>query len=148
MKKTVAASVLLSSMLMATPNEAVTKISDNTRNLFKAEMTFIKSGMDEILFYMISGDDEKVQKIAGEIRDSFVFTKSLKPENVKELKTLPKQFFEYDAELHGSASDLANAAEFNDKEEMRESYFKMVNSCIKCHATFATHRFGKFLEEE
>jgi len=148
MKKIILATVLFSTILMATPNQAVTKLSDETRNLFKAEMSFIKTGMDEILYAMISGDDEKVQEIAGEIRDSFIFTKSLKPHNVEEIKKLPKQFFTYDAELHGGASDLANAAEFNDKEEMKANYFKMVNSCTKCHATFATHRFTKFLEEE
>ena len=148
MKKIILATVLFSTILMATPNQAVTKLSDETRNLFKAEMNFIKNGMDEILYAMVSGDDEKVHEVAGEIRDSFIFTKSLKPHNVEELKTLPKQFFTYDAELHGSASDLANAAEFNDKEGMKENYFKMVNSCLQCHETFATHRFNNFLEEE
>ena len=147
MKKIILATVLLSSALMATPDQSVTKLSDETRNLFKAEMSFIKTGMDEILYGMISGDDEKVQEIAGEIRDSFIFTKSLKPHNVKEIKNLPKKFFEYDMELHGGASDLANAAEFNDKEAMKKSYFMMVNSCTKCHATFATHRFPNFDEE-
>ena len=148
MKKIVLSTMLLGSVLMAEPSNAVIKLSDETRNLFKAEMNFIKSGMDEILYYMISGDDEKVQEIAGEIRDSFVFTKSLKPHNVKELKTLPKQFFEVDSQLHGAASDLANAAEFNDREGMQKNYFKMVNACVQCHSTFATHRFTKFLEEE
>ena len=148
MKKIILATVLLSTILMAEPNTAVTKLSDETRNLFKAEMSFIKNGMDEILYAMISGDDEKVEEVAGEIRDSFVFTKSLKPHNVKELKTLPKEFFEVDAQLHGGAADLAAAAEFNDKEAMQKSYFAMVNSCTKCHATFATHRFSNFLEEE
>ncbi len=148
MKKLILMVLLLSTAVMAEPNQAVTKLSDETRNLFKAEMSFIKSGMDEILYGMISGDDEKVQKIAGEIRDSFIFTTSLKPRNVEELKTLPKQFFTFDAELHGGASELANAAEFNDKEAMKDSYFKMVNSCTKCHATFATHRFSRFLDDE
>ena len=148
MKKIILMVLLLSTTLMAVPDQAVTKLSDETRNLFKAEMSFIKGGMDEILYAMISGDDERVQEIASEIRDSFIFTKSLKPHNVEEIKKLPKKFFEYDMELHGSASDLANAAEFNDKEEMKANYFKMVNSCTKCHATFATHRFPDFLEEE
>ena len=148
MKKILLTTVLLSTIAMATPDAAVTKLSDETRNLFKAEMSFIKTGMDEILYGMISGDDEKVQEIAGEIRDSFIFTKSLKPHNVAEIKKLPKKFFEYDMELHGGASELAAAAEFNDKEAMKAGYFKMVNSCTKCHATFATHRFTDFDEEE
>jgi len=148
MKKMILTTALLSSVLFGASEHAVTKLSDETRNLFKAEMNFIKTGMDEILYGMISGDDEKVGEIAGEIRDSFIFTKSLKPHNVKEIKTLPKKFFEYDMELHGGASELANAAEFNDKEAMQKSYFKMVNSCMKCHSTFATHRFTNFLEEE
>lgn len=148
MKTIVLITVLFTSVLMAQPNTVVTKISDETRNLFKAEMNFIKTGMDEILYNMISGNDAKVVEIAGDIRDSFIFTRSLKPHNVEELMTLPKEFFLVDKELHGGASDLANAAEFNDKEAMRENYFKMVNSCVKCHATFATHRFSNFLEEE
>ena len=148
MTKIILTALLLSTTLLAAPDQAVTKLSDETRNLFKAEMNFIKNGMDTIFYAMISGDDEKVQEIAGQIRDSFIFTKSLKPHNVEEIKKLPKQFFVYDGELHGGASDLANAAEFNDKEGMKENYFKMVNSCTKCHTTFATHRFSKFLEEE
>jgi len=126
MKKTIFAIVLSSSILMATPNSAVTKLSEETRDLFKAEMNFIKMGMDDILYNMIAGNDEKVQIKAGEIRNSFVFIRSLKPRNVKELKKLPKQFFEYDRELHGGAADLAIAAEFNDKEEMKKNYFRMV----------------------
>ena len=148
MKNIILATLLLSSVLMAAPDKAVTKLSDETRNLFKAEMNFIKNGMDEILYAMISGDDEKVQEVAGQIRDSFIFTKSLKQHNVDEIKKLPKQFFVYDAELHGGASDLANAAEFDDKEGVKKNYFRMVNSCLQCHETFATHRFSKFLEEE
>ncbi len=148
MKNILFATALLSTIAMATPDTSVTKLSDETRNLFKAEMSFIKGGMDEILYAMISGDDEKVQEVASEIRDSFIFTKSLKPHNVKEIKTLPKKFFEYDMELHGGAAELAAAAEFNDKEAIQKSYFKMVNSCTKCHAAFATHRFSNFLEEE
>ena len=148
MKKILLTTVLFATIAMASPDASVTKLSDETRNLFKAEMSFIKSGMDEILYAMISGDDEKVQKIAGEIRDSFIFTKSLKQHNVDELKKLPKQFFVYDADLHGGASDLANAAEFDDKEGMKKNYFKMVNSCLQCHSTFATHRFTNFIEED
>ena len=148
MKNILLATVLFSTIAMATPDTSVTKLSDETKNLFKAEMSFIKGGMDEILYAMISGDDEKIQEVASEIRDSFIFTKSLKPHNVKEIKTLPKKFFEYDLELHGGAAELAAAAEFNDKEAIQKSYFKMVNSCTKCHATFATHRFTNFLEEE
>ena len=148
MKTIVLITVLFTSVLMAQPNTIVTTISDEPRDLFKAEMNFIKIGMDEILYNMISGNDEKVVEIAGEIRDSFIFTRSLKPHNVKELMTLPKEFFLVDQDLHRGAADLANAAEFNDKEEMRENYFRMVNSCVKCHATFATHRFSHFLEEE
>ncbi len=146
--KTIVLTALFTTILMAQPNTIVTTISDETRDLFKAEMNFIKTGMDEILYNMISGNDEKVVEIAGEIRDSFIFTRSLKPHNVKELMTLPKEFFVVDKELHGGAADLANAAEFNDKEAMQEQYFRMVNSCVKCHATFATHRFSHFLEEE
>ena len=148
MMKMIVLTALFTTVLMAQPNTIVTTISDETRDLFKAEMNFIKIGMDEILYNMISGNDEKVVEIAGEIRDSFIFTRSLKPHNVKELMTLPKEFFLVDKELHGGAADLANAAEFNDKEAMRENYFKMVNSCVKCHATYATHRFSHFLEEE
>lgn len=148
MKKIVLLTVLLTTVLMAKPNTVVTTISDETRDLFKAEMNFIKTGMDEILYYMASGNDAKVVEIAGQLRDSFIFTRSLKPRNVEELKKLPKEFMLVDRELHGGAADLANAAEFNDKEAMRENYFKMVNSCVKCHATFATHRFSHFLEEE
>jgi len=148
MMKMIVLIALFTSMLMAQPNTIVTTISDETRDLFKAEMNFIKLGMDEILYNMISGNDEKVVEIAGEIRDSFIFTRSLKPHNVKELQTLPKEFFTVDKELHGGAAALANAAEFNDKEAMQENYFKMVNSCVKCHTTFATHKFSHFLEEE
>jgi len=147
MKKILFSALLSINLLTISAEEVVidnsiTKLNMKTQVSLLEEMRMIKGGMDKLLQYMISGDFEAIQKEAISIRNSFVFVKSLSKEQKQEIgKILPRSFMILDNELHEAANEMANFAEFEDTENVKLYYDKMTNSCIKCHAKFATRRF-------
>ena len=118
--------------------------SKELQQLLSTEMSYIKSGMDEILYGIISGDYAKISQVAAKIQHSYILQDSITPAQKAEMKqTFSPKFMEYDMEFHESAQDLANFAEFEDKKSVLQTYSNMVNQCIRCHETFATFRFKK-----
>ena len=145
MKKITLAALLLVSLANAdVPKEGLTALSAPTRALLSAEMRHIEKGMKQIFSLMIRGDYEQIVPIANDIHDSFIFKKKLTKEQRSELKEhLPPAFITLDGSFHELAGKLANAAEFEEKEKMVETYGEMSKKCVKCHSTYATHRFFK-----
>lgn len=86
-------------------DDSITKLNMKTQVSLLEEMHMIKSGMDKLLKYMISGDFEAIQKEAIAIRNSFVFVKSLSKEQKQEIgKTLPRSFMILDNVLPADIS--------------------------------------------
>lgn len=129
-------------------NKSITTVSNDTRQLLLAEMRFIEQNMKDILFLIVSGQFEKIEKKALGIQESFVFKKSITKEQIKEIqKKLPKKFFLIDYEFHQTAGQMAQAAgEMEDAGLVAEEYYNMLKTCVQCHSTFATHRFPNLIE--
>ncbi len=145
MKKVVLSTLLLVSVSSAdVPHKGVTALSAQTRSLLSQEMQHIEKGMKQIFSYMIRGDYESITPIANDIRDSFIFKKKLTKEQRLELKDkLPKEFIELDSSFHKLAGELANGSEFEEKDKVIKTFNQMSRKCIKCHSTYAKHRFFK-----
>lgn len=141
--KTIILSLLCVSYLSA--NDINTQApSKELQQLLSTEMSYIKSGMDEILYGIISGDYAQISKVASKIQHSYILKDSITPAQKAEMrKTFSQKFMEYDMEFHESAQDLANFADFDDKKNVLQTYTSMVNQCVRCHETFATFRFKK-----
>ncbi len=141
MKKAFLLALLLAGSLYA---KELKSLSTELRGLLSMEMLEIEKGMKQIFSHMVRGEYEEVNRIALNIRDSFILKKKLSKAQVAELKTLPKAFLMLDQSFHEAAGDLANASEFGDKATVVEYYQKMAAKCVQCHSTFATHRFENF----
>lgn len=132
--------LLLSGVIFANEKK---ELSPEVRGLLIQEMQAVKKGMDDILFGIVSNDYANIATVATTIHNSFILKRELTKEQRKELQTkLPKEFFIQDQAFHKRAQDLANAAEFGDKKESLKIYTSLINQCVQCHETFATHRFN------
>jgi hypothetical protein len=115
------------------------------QQLLSQEMQYIKSGMDEMLYSIISNDYKNVAKIARTIEHSYILKDKITQKQKQQLQaSFPAKFFEYDMEFHESAQSLADFADFDDKKNLLEGYSNMVNQCVRCHESFAKFRFEKF----
>ena len=144
MKKFVIASLLIAGTLQAEANKSVESLSAETRGLLSQEMLHIEQGMRDIFSHIVRGEYEEVNTIALNIRNSFIMRKKLTQAQKQEIRQLPKSFLELDHSFHETAGELANAAEFGDKDAVMEAYQKMASKCVQCHSTYATHRFSNF----
>ena len=145
MKKITLAALLLVSVASAeAPKGGISALSAQTRALLSEEMRHIEKGMKQVFSLMVRGDYEHIVPIANDIHDSFIFKKKLTKEQRHELQEhLPAAFIELDGSFHELAGKLANAAEFEEREKMVETFGAMSKKCVKCHSTYATHRFFK-----
>lgn len=148
MKKIVVAMFISGISIFANANDAkvgVDGLSQETRALLTQEMHAIENGMKDIFSNMISGNNAEVTNIATKIRDSFILKRNLTAAQREELhKNLPKEFIDLDRNFHATAGSLANAAEFEDVEEMNLYFSKMTKACINCHSKFAKSKFVNF----
>ena len=132
--------LLLNGIIFANENK---ELSAEVRGLLIQEMQAVKQGMDDILFGIVSNDYGNIASVATKIHNSFILKQKLTKKQRKELQTkLPKDFFTQDQAFHKRAEDLANTAEFADKKETLIIYASMINQCVKCHETYATHKFN------
>ena len=120
-------------------------LSTELRGLLSQEMNYIKNGMNLMLNAIIANDFEELGEIAKKIEHSYILKQKLTSQQKQEIREkLSKKFIEYDQEFHSTAQELASFAEFEDRENVLQSYSSMINQCVRCHENFATHRFTNF----
>ena len=148
MIKSLAIILTLTVILSANDTQkGVEGLSGDTRALLADEMRHIEKGMHSIFSNIVKGEYEEISKMATDIHDSFIFTKSLTEVQREELKrNLPQGFVELDRSFHATAGKLSEAAEFEDKKAVEENFSKMMGLCVQCHSTYATQRFNTFSE--
>lgn len=125
-----------------TNTSGVERLSPDLRNLLTQEMLALQGGMMSIIPAYISGDWEAIEDTAGKIKNSYIMDQSLTDSQAKQLNALlPAEFFEKDQRFHYLAGMLEHAAK-SKKPELINFYFSEMNeSCVGCHAAFATHKF-------
>jgi len=150
MKKLLLTTILFATMLSAQEaKKGVEALSPEVRGLLAQEMQHIEKGMQGIFSNMVKGEYEDISKTATDIENSFIFKRKLTNEQRAELKEkIPKSFIDTDRSFHTLAGKLANAAEFEEKENVEKYFAKMTQTCVQCHTTYATHRFPVFKKEK
>lgn len=120
----------------------VEMLSHDLRNLLSREMQALQSGMMSIIPAYISGNWGEIETTAGKMKSSYILKQSLTKKQVKELHSvLPDEFIKKDQRFHYLAGMLEHAAK-SEKPELVNFYFSEMNqSCVGCHAVFATHKF-------
>jgi hypothetical protein len=117
-------------------------LSDDLRSLLSEEMLALQDGMMSIIPAYISGNWGEIEATAEQMKNSYILKKRLTESQKHELHSvLPHEFIKQDQRFHYLAGMLAHAAK-NKKPELINFYFSEMNeSCVSCHAEFATHKF-------
>ena len=120
----------------------VEALSQDLRDLLSQEMKALQDGMMSIIPAYISGNWGEIATTAGKIKNSYILKQKLTEDQMKELHSvLSPEFIKEDQNFHYLAGMLEHAAK-NKKPELINFYFSEMNeSCVNCHAEFATHKF-------
>ena len=127
----------------------VEMLSDDLRSLLSEEMLALQNGMMSIIPAYISGNWGEIEATAEQMKNSYILKKSLTESQKHELHSvLPHEFIKKDQRFHYLAGMLAHAAK-SKKPELINFYFSEMNeSCVSCHAEFATHKFPALIPPE
>ena len=121
------------------------QLSQDVRSLLRAEMVEIAAAVQTVAVSLATGDWESIESISENIRASYVMEKNLSDSQRHELEDqLPDYFKRLDAEFHARAEKLGAAAATQDPETVAFQYYRLIESCTTCHATFARTRFPGF----
>lgn len=127
----------------------VEALSAGLRELLSKEMLALQDGMAEIIPAYTSGDWGKVEAIAGKMKNSYILKQSLTGDQKKELgAVLPSGFKEKDQQFHYLAGMLEHVAKGRKVELINFYVYKMIESCVGCHTSYATHKFPRLLVME
>lgn len=128
---------------------AVEMLSPELRNLLSKEMISLQNGMMSIIPAYNSGNWGEIETTAEKMKNSYILQQSLTEKQVDELHSLlPDEFIEKDERFHYLAGMLEHAAK-SEKPELINFYFSEMNeSCVGCHAAFATHKFPALVSTE
>ena len=92
-------SALLS--MFATADSSVESLSPELRKLLSQEMQALQGGMQALITAYVSGDFEKVAKIADKMKNGFILKQKITKDQKQELMaTLPKAFMHLDKSFH------------------------------------------------
>jgi hypothetical protein len=117
-------------------------LSPELRAAFIAEMQHLDTGLQSAVSAVARGDWATAERIAREIRGSFILEQRLSPEQLAELhRVLPEPFLALDRQFHLQAERLAVAAKAADAELAAFYTYKLTEACVACHAHYAEHRF-------
>ncbi len=153
MSKFVAATMLTALIAMLSPGAGAEHpaepgtlhLSPPLRALLQEEMREITHGTQALVVAMASADWHATADIAGKIHASYILHRKLSPGQRQELgRALPEGFKQLDAEFHGRAKKLAEAARARDHELAAFHFGRMIETCAGCHGTYARSRFPHF----
>ena len=124
---------------------AVETLSPALRTLLSREMRALQNAMQSIMPAYISGQWQEVADIAKQMKNSYILQQNLTDTQMHELhSSLPDAFLKLDQQFHYLSGMLSHAAEM-EKPELVGFYFsKLSESCVSCHAQFASHKFPAF----
>ena len=124
-------------------------LSPDVLNLLREEMREIAGGVQGVALSLAAADWRSIEVTSAKIRASYIMEKKLTSAQAKELeKALPEHFKRLDAEFHQRAEKLGAAAAAHDPELVVFHYSRLVESCVRCHASFAGKRFPGFASPE
>ncbi len=115
------------------------------KQLLKKEMLAVEKGMQKLISTIAAGDWQQTAMIGKQIQASYLMKQKLNDEQLKHLHhILPEQFVKLDHTFHHYAGMLAHAAEVKNAEVVSFYFYKMNDSCIQCHSSYARSKFTGF----
>ena len=120
-------------------------LPQDIKQLLKKEMLAVENGMQKLISTIAMGNWKKTAEIGKQIQASYLMKQELSDEQLKHLHhILPEQFVKLDHSFHHYAGMLAHAAEVKNAEVVSFYFYKMNESCIQCHSSYAQSKFTGF----
>jgi hypothetical protein len=121
------------------------QLSPELQEMLRAEMRQIAAATQALPLALATADWRTIERIGAEIRGSYVLEKQLSPSQRKAFEQgLPDQFKVIDQDLHQRADRLRAAAAAHDAELVAFHFYRLLETCTTCHATYAGARFPAF----
>jgi hypothetical protein len=121
-------------------------LSAEVRVVLLEEMVSLEKAMKGLVSFIAAGDWDKIAETANNMQSSYIMKQKLTGEQVEELHNkLPKGFKSLDRQFHKRAGMLVRVAEQKDGELVAFYFYKLNESCIECHSTYALERFPGFI---
>ncbi len=121
------------------------RLTPKLQELLRQEMQAVHGASHQILSALVAGDSVAVADRAQQIHDSFILQQSLTEQDRQDLMAaVPPEFVQLDHAFHELAAELADAARAEDHARQSRPFGELVDSCLACHARFATDAFPEF----
>lgn len=135
---------LSATALAADENAHGLHLSPGVKEALVQEMQGVQKNMQSMLPHIAAGEWEHVAHLAQRIEGAYILRQKLSPEQMEELhRALPPEFIELDHGFHKMAGMLSHVAKEPHIELVSFYYYKLVDSCNRCHSKFAQQRFPK-----
>ena len=124
------------------------KMTPRLKELITEEMQLINGASAEVLQAIVAGDHATVAELGQKIHGSFIIKQALTDQDKADLKAaVPPEFIALDAEFHGAAAKLAEAADAQDVTQELALFAQMTETCVACHGTYSSDRFPALATE-
>jgi hypothetical protein len=118
------------------------RLSPHITKILIEEMRTVDQGMGQIMQAIPRGDWKIIAETAQRIQSSYIMQQKLSAKDRAELHhSLPAGFKHLDAQFHQQAEQLSHAAMQHDAELVSFRFYRLTESCVQCHSSYAGHRF-------
>ncbi len=126
----------------APPAAGVESLSAPLREALSREMIALQNGMMQLVPALVAGHWDTVADIGKRMQASYIMKQALSEAQLDELhRSLPEAFQELDGNFHYLAGMLSHAAGSRKPELMSFYLGRMTETCVACHARYATAKF-------
>jgi hypothetical protein len=120
-------------------------LSKKLRRILSAEMNAIQNGMANLVIAIPAGHWNDIVETAKKMKGSYIMNKKLSKEQMREFyRSLPSGYKEIDREFYETVGEMIHAAKEHNGERINFHFYKLNESCIKCHSKYAKKRFPNF----
>ncbi|VAX19276.1 hypothetical protein MNBD_NITROSPINAE04-2193 [hydrothermal vent metagenome] len=123
-------------------------LPDDLKAVLLEEMSAIEKGMAELVHEISHGNWVNIEKIGKTIEESYIVKQKLSKHQLEQLRhKLPSGFLKLDGKFHKLAGALADSAKRRNIDLVVFYFYKLNESCARCHYRYAKNRFPGFSQK-
>jgi len=123
-------------------------LSEDLKAVLLEEMRAIEKGMTKLVHEISHGNWSNIEKIGKTIEESYIVKQKLSKQQMEELhRKLPVGFQRLDGKFHKLAGALARSAKERNIDLVVFYFYRLNESCARCHSKYAKSRFPGFTEK-
>ncbi len=120
-------------------------LSKKLHRILSAEMNAIQNATTNLAVAIPAGKWNSIVETAQKMKKGYVIKQRLSSEELKEFyRSLPTGYKNIDHEFQNSLNDIIQSAQKHNVESTNLLFYKLFESCVKCHSEYAKKRFPGF----